>query len=56
LWPKEYIQNYNITNLWKYDFPNAWRLIYTLEANEVKIVSIILNWMNHKDYDRLFRY
>ena len=42
LWPKEYIRNYKITNLWKYDLPNGWRLIYTIEANEVKIVNIIL--------------
>jgi len=27
LWPVGYIKNYNITNLWKYDLPNAWRLI-----------------------------
>jgi len=27
LWPKTYIQKYGITNLWKYDLPNAWRLL-----------------------------
>ncbi len=25
--PKEYIKRYDVTNLWKYDLPNAWRLI-----------------------------
>ncbi|RLF59233.1 MAG: hypothetical protein DRN37_04055, partial [Thermoplasmata archaeon] len=24
-WPKIYIRNYQITNLLKYDLPNAWR-------------------------------
>ena len=42
LWPKEYIQKYHLTNLWKYDLPNAWRLIYTIESDELKILSIIL--------------
>ena len=28
LFPKEYVVNYNITNLWKYDLPDGWRLIY----------------------------
>jgi len=23
LWPKDYIKEYQITNLWKYDLPNA---------------------------------
>lgn len=26
LWPKDYIKKYNITNLWKYDLPNAWEI------------------------------
>lgn len=56
LWPKEYLQNYEITNLWKYNLPNAWRLTYTIESDEIKIVSIILNWMTHKEYERLFGY
>jgi len=56
LWPKEYIQKYNITNLWKYDLPNGWRLIYTTESDEIKIINIILEWFNHKDYERRFNY
>tara|TARA_Y100000310_G_C19984558_1_gene491337 strand:+ start:147 stop:482 length:336 start_codon:yes stop_codon:yes gene_type:complete len=56
LWPKEYIKKFEITNLWKYDLPNAWRLIYTIETDEILIVNIILEWMSHKDYDRRFRY
>ena len=26
--PREYIKKYGIRNLWKYNLPNAWRLIY----------------------------
>jgi len=56
LWPKEYIQKYSITNLWKYGLPNAWRLVYTIESDEIKIVSIILEWFDHKDYEKRFNY
>ncbi len=56
VWPKEYIQKYDITNLWKYDLPNAWRLIYTIESDEVRIMSIVLEWFDHKDYERRFNY
>ena len=30
--PKEYVKKYGVTNLWKYDLPNAWRLIYSIRA------------------------
>lgn len=56
LWPKDYIQRYGLTNLWKYDLPNAWRLIYTIESDEVRIVNIILEWFDHKDYEKRFHY
>lgn len=55
-WPKKYVQEYDITNLWKYDLPNAWRLIYTIETDEVKILNIILEWFDHKEYERRFNY
>ena len=56
LWPKEYKKKYKITNLWKYDLPNAWRLIYTIETDEVMIINIILEWFDHKEYNRRFKY
>ena len=56
LWPSIYIKTYHITNLWKYDLPNGWRLIYTIETDEIKIVSILLEWFNHKEYERRFKY
>ena len=56
LWPKEYKKKYEINNLWKYDLPNAWGLIYTIESDEVKIMSIILEWFDHKDYAKRFKY
>jgi len=56
LWPKIYIQKYKITNLWKYDLPGGWRLIYTIDVDEVKILNIILEWMTHKEYEKRFKY
>jgi len=56
LWPKEYIKKYKINNLRKYDLPNAWRLIYTIKGNEVEIVSVLIEWFDHKKYERKFKY
>ena len=55
-WPKEYVKKYNINNLWKYDLPNGWRLIYTIKGDAVEVVSIILEWFDHKTYNRRFKY
>ena len=56
LWPKEYVQKYNIDNLFKYNLPNAWRLMYSLRGSEIEIISIILEWTDHKEYERKFKY
>ena len=55
--PKKYIQKYNVKNLWKYDLPKGWRLLYTITAdNEVELISAILEWSDHKEYERRFKY
>jgi hypothetical protein len=46
----------NIDNLWKYDMPSAWRLLYSLKTEEIEIVAIILEWLDHKNYERRFGY
>lgn len=54
--PREYIKEYNVKNLWKYDLPRGWRLIYTVRGEETIIISLILEWMSHKDYEKRFNY
>ena len=56
LWPKEYIKKYGIDNLRKYDLPDGWRLLYTLRGNDVEIISILIEWLNHTEYERAFKY
>ncbi len=56
VWPKIYQKEYGITNLWKYDLPNAWRLIYTIKEDEVMILGVILEWFDHKEYEKRFKY
>lgn len=54
--PKIYVAKYNIDNLWKYDLPKGWRLLYSVANSEVSIISIILEWMDHKNYEKRFKY
>ena len=54
--PKQLIKKYNLNNLWIYNLRKDWRLLYTIGANEIEVVAIVLDWMNHKDYERLFKF
>ncbi len=55
--PGEYVRKYGVRNLWKYDFPDGWRLIYTITTpNKVEIISVLLEWFDHKEYERGFKY
>jgi len=53
--PKEYIEK-GVKNLWKYDLPKGWRLMYSIVNEEVVVVSIVLEWFDHKEYERRFNY
>jgi len=54
--PKKLIKKYEIDNLRIYNLPMAWRMLYTVTASEIEIVSVILDWVNHKDYEKLFKF
>ena len=52
--PKEYRR---LDNLWKYNLPDAWRLLYSIKSQtQISIITVILEWMNHKNYERRFKY
>jgi len=55
--PKKLIERYGINNLWIYNLPSSWRLIYSLTTSgEIELIAVILDWMNHKDYEKLFKF
>ncbi|MCX6818348.1 MAG: type II toxin-antitoxin system RelE/ParE family toxin [Candidatus Aenigmarchaeota archaeon] len=56
LWPKYYVNKYGINNLWKLRLDDYWRMIYTIIGEQVRIVAVILEVMNHKEYDKRFGY
>jgi addiction module RelE/StbE family toxin len=54
--PREYVNDYEVNNLWKVNLAGAWRMIYTIRGDKIEIVSLILDIINHKDYDKKFGY
>jgi hypothetical protein len=56
LWPKYYVSKYGINNLWRLRLDNYWRMIYTVTGEQVRIVAVILEVLDHKEYDKRFGY
>ena len=48
--PKKYLKKYGIDNLWKYNLPGAWRLLYSVARDEIIVIAIVLEWLPHKEY------
>lgn len=56
LWPNEFIRHHGITNLWKLNLVDGWRLTYYLKGDSVEVISIIIEWGDHTQYDRRYGY
>ena len=54
--PAYYNAKYEVTNLWKLNLDNFWRMIYTIMGDDVKLMTIVLDVLDHKSYDRRFGY
>ncbi|MFT4308024.1 MAG: hypothetical protein ACMXYM_01495 [Candidatus Woesearchaeota archaeon] len=53
--PKPYASR-GIRNVWKHDLPNGWRLIYSVQAGDSIVISLVIEWFDHKNYERRFGY
>ena len=54
--PKEYRQKYGTDNLFIADLPDYWRMIYTLESDEIEIIAFILDIIDHNEYNKKFNF
>ncbi|MBS3105887.1 hypothetical protein J4234_06555 [Candidatus Woesearchaeota archaeon] len=52
--PKEYRQKYDAANLFIVDLPDYWRMIYTLESDEIEIITFVLDIIDHDGYNKKF--
>ena len=49
-------KQYKVSNLWRVELTNFWRMLYTIRGDEIEIVCFILNILNHKNYNKLLGY
>ena len=54
--PKEYLMMHNARNLWKLNLSGAWRMIYTINGDEVDIFALVIDLLSHRTYEKKFGY
>lgn len=55
--PGEYLEKYEIKNLFWVSLPNFWRMLYTLtNRGEIEIIAFVLDLLNHEEYNKKFGY
>ena len=56
--PQEYIDKYDVKNLFRVELPNFWRMLYTLTdgESEIEIIAFVLDLIDHSIYDKKFGY
>ena len=55
-WPRSYLRQLGLNNLYKCDLALGWRLTYTLTSDAAGIRVDVLEIMPHREYDRRFGY
>ncbi len=53
--PKEYTKK-GFNNIFWVRINSSWRLIYSLKGGSAEILAIILDYFDHKKYERKFKY
>ncbi|HLD56861.1 MAG TPA: hypothetical protein VJA47_01050 [archaeon] len=54
--PKEYVEKYNVTTLFRLEIAHYWRMLYTIRGDQIEIVCFILDMIDHKTYNKKFGY
>ena len=55
---EEYKSKYGVSNLFRVELPNFWRMLYTLTngGTNVEIVAFVLDIVDHPSYNKMFGY
>jgi len=58
--PRKYLSKvadrYGTSKIFRVELIGYWRLLYTLIGDEISIIALILEYMDHDKYDKIFGY
>lgn len=49
-------KSYNVQNLWRVGLTGYWRMLYTIKGDQIEIICFVLDIIDHKKYNKIFRY
>lgn len=53
---KQIPKELNLKNLFRIELPCYWRMLYTLEKGNLKIMAFVIDISNHKKYENIMKY
>ena len=53
---KKIPRNMNVSNLFRISITKYWRMVYTLNGNQIEVIAFILYIVDHPTYDKIFGY
>jgi len=53
-YPDSYVREYGITNLYRLELPDFWRMFYSLSNEGDWVVAYVIDIMDHNEYNRVF--
>lgn len=53
LWPKEFLE---LPNLFRMELSQFWRMLYYVTGDEVRVITVVFEIVNHGKYDKIFGY
>lgn len=48
--------HYDVQNLWRVELTGYWRMLYTIKGDKVQIICFVLDIIDHKKYNKIFKY
>ena len=54
--PKKWTSDLDLTNLWRIELSNHWRMLYTIRSDEVEVISFVLRIVDHEEYNQILGY
>ena len=50
------LKKIGITNLYRVELSNYWRMLYSITGNKIEVLVFVLNIIDHKEYNKLLGY
>jgi hypothetical protein len=54
--PSYYVDKYKVTNLFRVELPQFWRMLYSVGKSEIEVIALVIDICDHKLYDKRFGY